>query len=195
MISQIKIYIIIWRSLNPFLLSLLYSINDLYHIENKKDVKKMAKVILNKKLNFDKERIWTAKNGATRRELVLVNKLGDIGKTKSVVSKVGFIKKGNTSFIYLNPSEKTDKTIGIFLCESYGYTLKKGEEIFVSSSYGGYGNSESKFGIYELGTILEVHSYKHRRGDNYYELRSSDWKFLGKDIPLSEDLDGINCIE
>jgi hypothetical protein len=155
----------------------------------------MAKIIFNRELDFNGEKIWTAKNGATKRELVLVNKLGDLGKKEVIIGKVGWLNKGNHSFIFLNQSEKTEKVLGIFLNSQYSYTLKKGKEIFSNSSVGGYGNSESKFGIYELGTILEVHSYKHRRGNDYYELRSSGWNFLGTDIPISEEIKDIKCIE
>jgi hypothetical protein len=101
----------------------------------------MAKVYLNKEVELNREKIWMARNGATRRNLVLINKLKKEGKRKKLLSKVGFFEKGKHSFIFLNPSNKQDKIIGIFLNSKYGYSLKRGDMIFEASSIGGYGNS------------------------------------------------------
>jgi len=76
----------------------------------------MAKVWLSEKLSLKDERIWTACNGATRRRLVVVNKLGPIGENINFVeAQLGFLNKGNHSFIFINPPRKDDdRTLGLF---------------------------------------------------------------------------------
>jgi len=157
----------------------------------------MAKLYVNVKLNFKSldEKIWSAKNGATRRTLVVISKLGDIGNKDCLICRVGWLNKGNHSFIFLNPSNKDDQILGLFLDHSYGYSLIKGKELFSASSVGGYGNSESKFGIYTLGTILKCETYKNRNGYDYYELTHSGWKDLGRDYIFEDDLKNIEYVE
>ena len=75
-----------------------------------------------------------------------------------------------------------DRIFGIFLNKAYGFTLVRGKEIVSFSSIGGYGNSESKIGIYEVGTLLVVHTYKNRRPASYWELTKEGWQCLGNDI-------------
>jgi len=149
----------------------------------------MPTIYLNRKLNFNTEQVWEACNGATRTRLVLVNKLGNVGETFSVEASLSTYEKGKHCFIFLNPPKPGDnRVLGIFLCKEYGYKVIKGEELYSASSYGGPGNSESKFGIYTLGTILAAHSYKHRQGDSYYELKPDGWYYLGRDIILPEEM-------
>ena len=140
----------------------------------------------------ESQKVWFAQNGATRRALVLINTTIQEGKILKV--DIGTLDKGNHSFIFLNPENKSDpnRIVGLFLNKSYGYTVveehsPRNAEIYASSSIGGYGNSESKFGLYQVGTILAVHSYKHRQGDTYWKLTESGWEELGVDIPLSSD--------
>jgi len=137
--------------------------------------------------------IWEACNGATRQRLLLIAK-GLPSSEEEVISlecRVGFLNKGKHSFIFLNPGH-TPETLGLFLCRDYGYTVvsdrsPKGACLFEASSVGGYGNSESKFGIYRVGTVIAVHSYKHRQGDSYWRLNPDGWVNLGKDVPLSDE--------
>ena len=140
----------------------------------------------------ESQNVWSAQNGATRRTLVVINTTKQEGKELKV--DVGTLDKGNHSFIFLNPEKKSDtnRVVGLFLNRSYGYTVveehsPEDAEIYTASSVGGYGNSESKFGLYKVGTILAVHSYKHRQGDTYWKLTESGWEELGRDIPLSSD--------
>lgn len=135
------------------------------------------------------EVLWEAKNGATRITLKLINKLNHSSwiAPNLAICRVGYLDKGNHSFIFLNEDGRKDETIrGIFLCNGYGYTVISGEELFWNSSVGGYGNSESKFGIYSLNTIIALHTYRNRNGNHYYQLKENGWIYLGQDIPLSE---------
>jgi hypothetical protein len=149
------------------------------------------KVIFNRSLNFDrlKERIWSAQNGATRRTLVVVSKLKlQAEDAQSIFAQVGWLDKGNHSFIFLNPERKDSrKIVGLFLCSGYGYSVVKGTELYTASSVGGYGNSESRFGLYEPGTIIAESSYKNRQGEDYYRLTSDRWEFLGTDVAIDGD--------
>ena len=137
----------------------------------------MARVYFSHALPAD-EVCWSAKNGATRKALFVINKLRrEIIDDEPVECNLGILNKNNKAFIFVNPTEgkQDERVLGVFLCGSYGYTVKQGEELFVASSVGGYGNSESKMGIYTVGTVLAVHSYKHRRGDSFYRLTASGW--------------------
>ena len=138
----------------------------------------MARVYFSQTLPAD-EVCWIAKNGATRKELFVINKLRrEIIYDEPVECNLGILNKNNKAFIFVNPmsdGKQDERILGVFLCSSYGYAVKQGEELFVASSVGGYGNSESKMGIYAVGTVLAVHSYKHRHGDSFYRLTASGW--------------------
>lgn len=143
-----------------------------------------------------KGKIWTAKNGATRRELVLiVNEKdfpGGIPETNKIENaRVGYLDKGKHSFIFINKSNKPSNTIlGIYLNNSYGYTVLNPEtEIYSNSSIGGYGNSESKFGIYKLGAIIQRHTYKNRTPNEYVILTKEGWKYLGTKADILEKIE------
>ncbi len=123
----------------------------------------MATVFFSKNLTCDDKNVaWEAKNGATRKHLLVINKLGvEIPAGTPIKCNLCVLDKNGETYIFINPPRTEDNRIlGVFLCSSYGYTVKQGEELFVASSRGGYGNSESKMGIYTVGTVLAVHSYK-----------------------------------
>ncbi len=120
-----------------------------------------------------KERAWSAKNGATRRELIVVNKIG-VEIESGADCRIGKLDKGNHSFLFINPGHD-DRVLGVFLCGEYGYTVKEGEELWTSSSIGGYGNSESRIGIYGMGTLIYTHTYKNRQTGTYYRLTELGW--------------------
>jgi len=147
------------------------------------------KVFINIELG-EKEREWTAQNGAKRRTLVLVNKGNFEGSL--VKADIGYLDKGRHSFIFLNREKQpSEKIVGIFLNRTYGYTIvsdhsPEGAVLYGNYSVGGYGNSCSQFGIYKLGTVLAEHSYKNRKGERYWKLTEKGWEFLGEDIPLEE---------
>lgn len=140
----------------------------------------MAKVFLNKSLNFTNEgEIWSAKNGATRRELKVINKISAGENVDFVEAQLGKLDKGNHSFIFINEAKKNDnRIIGVFLNSSYAYDIVEGNEIFSNYSSGGCGNSCSQFGIYELGTLLKVHTYKNRKPASYYKLTEKGWQYI-----------------
>jgi len=144
----------------------------------------MATVFFSKNLTCNEKNIaWEAKNGATRKHLLVINKLGvEIPADTPIKCDLGVLDKNGKAYIFINPSKKEDSRIlGVFICGSYGYTVKQGEELFVASSVGGYGNSESKMGIYTVGTVLAVHSYKNRSGDAFYVLTEKGWEELPDD--------------
>lgn len=137
----------------------------------------MAKIHSNVELNLDQENeIWRAQNGATRRTLAVINKIKEQPGT-FFRAKLGTLNKGNHSFIFINEEkDNDDRIIGIFLNDYCGFTVLEGEELFGNCSTGGPGNSCSKFGIYKLGTLLEVHTYKYRRTPSYYRLTENGWE-------------------
>jgi hypothetical protein len=147
-------------------------------------------IFCNKDLTGE-ENEWGAQNGATRRTLVLINKAKVEGRKFN--AQLGKLDKGNHSFIFINQPKPDDKrVVGIFLNSSYGYSIMEEHSpdnpvIFENSSYGGPGNSESKFGIYKVGTLIRENSYKNRRGYDYYKLGNEGWEYLGEDIPLIDD--------
>lgn len=146
----------------------------------------MAIVFINTDLsNKERENVWEAQNGATRRSLVLINKTGRPPEPSRIEGKLGFLDKGNHSFIFVNPGNgDNSRVLGIFLCSDYGYRVVAGTELYTASSVGGYGNSESRFGVYEVGTIIAANSYKGRRGEDFWKLTSEGWVSMGTDIPI-----------
>jgi hypothetical protein len=123
---------------------------------------------------------WSASNGATRRNLKVVNAANcEFTQINSqmVIAEVSLLDKGNSAFIFMNAPKVYSKTrvIGIFLCTEYGYRLVSGKEIFAKSSVGGGGNCESKFGVYELGAVIATDSYKSRSGETFYRLTETGW--------------------
>ncbi len=121
----------------------------------------MAKIYSNIELSLDQQgEIWSASNGATRRTLVVINK---INEQPGIYfrAKLGTLDKGNHSFIFINEEKDNDeRVLGLFLNSDYGYQVLEGKELFSNYSSGGYGNSCSQFGIYELGSLLEINTYK-----------------------------------
>lgn len=136
----------------------------------------MAKIYSNIELSLDQQgKIWSATNGATRRTLVVINK---INEQPGIYfrAKLGTLDKGNHSFIFINEEKDNDeRVLGLFLNYHYGYQVLEGKELFSNYSSGGYGNSCSQFGIYELGTLLEINTYKNRNTPSYYRLTESGW--------------------
>ena len=138
-------------------------------------------IYFNQKLS-EEEKAWSAKNGATRRELVVINKLGiEVESDSGVNCRIGKLDKGNHSFLFLNPGHD-DRTLGVFLLNGYGYTVKEGQEVWTASSVGGYGNSVSRVGIYEVGALIYTHTYKNRKAGSYYRLTEKGWE----EVPAHE---------
>lgn len=148
----------------------------------------MAKIFCNINLDFSKEVMWKAQNGATRRTLVVINKCISDKETNTFEARLGYLDKGNHSFIFINaPKNNDNRILGLFLNNSYSYDVIEGTEIYSNYSLGGYGNSCSKFGIYTLGTILEVYTYKFRNTSSYFKLTENGWVNLKPyEIPGTE---------
>lgn len=144
------------------------------------------KVFFNFKLP-SKERAWEANNGATRRTLVIVNKMcREIPSRELVDCRLGFLNKGNHSFVFVfdNPGKPgDDRVMGVFMDRGYGLRVHRGKEVFSACSTGGPQNSESTFGIYEAGTILALDSYASRQGESFVKLDPvKGWI----DVPMEE---------
>lgn len=149
------------------------------------------KVYFNETINLDDgEQVWSAKNGAKRRTLVLINKTGVKGRVNCLEAQVSVFEKGNHSFIFLNPPKAEDNRIkGIYLNSYCGYDVvypKDYKPPFEACSVGGPGNKMSQFGVYDVGVIIKEYSYKHRAGETYYKLTESGWECLGTDVVLPE---------
>lgn len=144
----------------------------------------MSKIYSNIELSLDQQgEIWSASNGATRRTLIVINKINE-EPGNYFRAKLGTLNKGNHSFIFINDENGNDdeRILGLFLNSDYAYQVLEGKELFTNYSSGGYGNSCSQFGIYEVGTLLEVNTYKNRNTPSYYRLTESGWI----DVPVHE---------
>ena len=118
---------------------------------------------------------WSACNGATRRKLVIVNKLGvAIEANCGIDCRIAKIDGAHESVLLITPGHDS-RTLGVFFLNGYGYTVKEGTEIWTASSVGGYGNSESRVGVYQVGTLIYVHTYKNRRAGTYHRLTNEGW--------------------
>jgi hypothetical protein len=151
----------------------------------------MATIFCNIILNFSEEVIWEACNGATRTRLKLINKTNLEGRMNSFVASIGTYENGRNSFIFLNPPKNGDtRVLGLFLNSDYGFTLREGKELFSASSVGGYGNSESRVSVLELGALVEVHTYKDRRPSTFFKLTNDGWV----EVPNHEVIESIDEI-
>jgi hypothetical protein len=155
----------------------------------KQNLKKMATILCNYSLDFNQEVVWEACNGATRTRLKIINKTSLQGRMKSFEASLGTYENGRNSFIFLNKSKSGDNRIlGLFLNAAYGFTVREGRELFSASSVGGYGNSESKIAVYELGALVEVHTYKDRRPSTFYRLTENGWVEVPNHEVISADI-------
>ncbi|MCW7079468.1 MAG: hypothetical protein OCU22_10145 [Canidatus Methanoxibalbensis ujae] len=143
----------------------------------------------------EQERPWTACNGATRQRLIVVNTTGK--KLKSPFSaRIGYLTKGKCSYIFINEGQ-TQKDLVIWLNSGYGYDVfdKTGQAvkpIFEDYSVGGYGNSQSQFGIYELKDEIYIkeYTYKNRKPPEWFKVSKEGIKrvepyqipFISKEI-------------
>ena len=151
----------------------------------------MSKVFFNEKI----EKEWSAQNGAKRRTLLVANKLDKtIEENKPIICRIGFLNKGNHSFIFVNEDKFKNETkvLGVFVNSSYGYSVVEKDspenaEIFTASSFGGYGNSESKIGIYKEGTLLKIHTYKNRTDPSFCKLTQNGWQYISFEEYISSE--------
>ncbi|GIW22547.1 MAG: hypothetical protein KatS3mg068_1554 [Candidatus Sericytochromatia bacterium] len=129
------------------------------------------KIFISKKIS-GKGIVWSAKNGATRTELLLIsNHLELKEELPFIEGSLSYLKKKNQSFIFINPPKKDDRIMGIFLNSDYGHSAFPEEKVvFEDYSVGGYGNSCSQFGIYMVGTVIKKYTYKHRNPPIYFYL-------------------------
>jgi hypothetical protein len=151
----------------------------------------MAKIFCNYRLSFSEEVIWQACNGATRTRLKIINKTVLKGQMAVFEASLGTYENGRNSFIFLNAPKNGDtRVLGLFLNSDYGFTVREGKELFSASSVGGYGNSESRMGIYEMGALIEVHTYKNRRPSTFFKLTETGWV----EVPNHEVIESIDEI-
>lgn len=154
------------------------------------------KVFFNEKI-YGKGKIWVAKNGATRTELLLISNHDIIEETNMVECSLSYLKKKNQSFIFINPPNQKnvgdDRIMGIFLNSSYGYSaFPENNIVFEDYSIGGYGNSRSQFGIYKVGTVIKKFTYKHRNPPDYYYLHpKKGWLWLGDEGDIRSCVEGL----
>ena len=126
--------------------------------------------------HYGQDVVWRQKNGATRKELLVVNKLGvNIPQNMPVQCSLGTLEKNKKAYLFINKNAQDNRVFGVFLNSYCGFTLKDGEAVFEADSTGGYGNSQSKMGVYKVGALVAVHSYKNRGGDVFYRLTEKGW--------------------
>lgn len=162
----------------------------------------MATIIMNAGLNAG-EKI-ELQNGATRPTLVIVNKMDrDIESGVPFKGSIGFLKKGNHNFIFLNEEKRTSsKTIGIHVKDGYGVELEQiadSDILFQAYSTGGYGNSESDiiaFEIPEDGCYVLENSYKNRRDSQFVKYTHTGCEYVEAEVAtLDLYCDGIEMVD
>lgn len=136
----------------------------------------MATILINIAVKLVSGESWHACNGATRNHLILVNKTNIEGSFSQIEAQVGFYEGNRKSLIFLTPKESDKRVLGLFLNTECGYSVVRGKELFSASSVGGPKNSESQFGIYEVGAVLKVHTYANRKPASFFKLTSNGWK-------------------
>lgn len=120
-------------------------------------------------------------NGATRTNLVVINKTGsDIERNVPFQGKIGTLKKGKHFFVFLNKGFDK-RNLFVFLDGAYGCSFHFKKPIEMDISIGGYGNSESTLAILGEGTLIECHSYKFRRGSDFIRTTSNGFEDVDSD--------------
>lgn len=154
----------------------------------------MAKIFFNVGLQSpDKEIAWSAKNGATKTELKLINKLGNGAELKDGMSgKIGWLSTNRTEYVFVNAGDpsKDSMIIGIFLNRSCGARVISGKALFEGHSFGGPSNSQSSLLVCELGAVVEEDSYNHRHARSYSRLEVDGWKIFDPALQPCTKLDG-----
>jgi hypothetical protein len=147
----------------------------------------MSIVFFNSSIS-NQETAWSMSNGATRRVLKIINKTGkELEANKPHKVSLGFLDKGNHSFIFVNPeNKKDDKSLAVFMNGSYGYQTDT-KPIFENYSSGGYGNSCSQFGIYNINTLFSINSYKNRTGKGYIKFTEKGFESLKEEDIIKEE--------
>lgn len=150
-------------------------------------------IFFNRPVQFDPDLLyqWSAQNGQTRRKIALsVEDLPAKQMSDRLYSAVMDIHTKETDHasvlcIRANPlyfesafAGNLDQTLGIFLNQDCGYHLAKGQEIWVASSLGGPKNSESRIGLYQVGSVIIESTYANRRIPAVYELTRQGWTKL-----------------
>lgn len=162
----------------------------------------MATIIMNASLNAGNK--IELKNGATRPTLLVINKTGkDVESGVPFKGSIGFLKKGNHNFIFLN-EEKTssEKTIGIHVRDGYGVDLSNVAEtnvLFEAYSQGGYGNSESDIIAFQIpkdGCYIIENSYKNRREPSYIRYTHTGCEYVRAEVAtLDLYCDGVEMVD
>lgn len=141
------------------------------------------KIICNKELPMHIEGgIWGITN-EKGKSLILINVLEGLKWSREIHGSIRIHENENFSFMFLGKekSNEEESVIGLFLSKD-PYSVLKGTEIYSSSSEGKY-DGYGKFGVYKVGTILEM------MDDNdplFYLLTSQGWE----EIPTYELYEG-----
>jgi hypothetical protein len=135
----------------------------------------MARLFFNYFLDFNQDVIWEACNGANKNMLMVINKTPFRGERIRLEASISTYENSRNSFIFLDlPKSGDTRILGLFLNSEYGFTVRKGREIFSASSVGGYGKRQSRMAIVEGGALVEVHSYKNLL-PSFYHLTENGW--------------------
>jgi len=144
----------------------------------------MATIFINRAIGPGDHNLWRRSNGARRRKLaVIVCGFKISEETTMLKGSLSRLELGKFSIICINKNDNGDeRVLGIFLNDSCGYSVIEGRELYGASSPGGYGNSRSQFGIYVVGTLVEVYTYKHRNQPSYFRLTNSGWEEIPAEV-------------
>jgi len=139
----------------------------------------MAKIFFNEFINTFKggKRLWYASAGINRRELHVQSKFEkDVEPTKSLIGKLSFADEDYESFLFVSPDTDESRILGVFLDKRNGFALVSGKELYAADSASGAGHY--RMAVYELGSLVEVFSYKQRRASNFYRLTEEGWEWV-----------------
>ncbi len=106
-------------------------------------------VVFNRDLSGD-ERAWGYRAGATRQNLLLINKAGREFKANEPVDvRLGHLDKGKHSFLFVNEGE-SKRNLGVLIVTGYHFEVAKGAVWYSRSSAT---REEGIIGIFEAGAI------------------------------------------
>ena len=131
-------------------------------------------VVFNRKISAE-ERAYFYKAGATRQNLLIINKLGrEIEANTPIDARLGHLDKGKHSFLFVNPG-KSKKTLGVLVDTGYLFEVVRGS-VWHGTSEAAL--EEGIIGIFEPGAVIKDWTYKRRQGCYYWHFDGKEWKRL-----------------
>lgn len=143
----------------------------------------MANIVFNVNIP-EYERSKDYKAGATRRNLVIINKTGvDFDANIGYNLNLGTLDKGNHSFLFINKPKKdknnSSKSYGVFFKAGYDFEVLEdadGNNRAVWFNKSVAAREAGILGTFRPGAVIREWTFKRRSGAIYWYFTGEEWK-------------------